>query len=61
MAMPLAPGRAREGTGVGGLQMELGAQLGLFGIIAITEPSTPRVDREFILTLPAHGFSDAAA
>lgn len=29
--------------------MELGAELGLFGMIVITDDQTPRVDREFIL------------
>jgi FtsP/CotA-like multicopper oxidase with cupredoxin domain len=30
-------------------EMELGAELGLFGMIAITDAHTPRVDREFFL------------
>jgi manganese oxidase len=29
--------------------MELGAELGLFGMIAVTDAQTPQVDREFIL------------
>jgi hypothetical protein len=29
--------------------MELGAELGLFGMIAITDSRTPRIDREFVL------------
>jgi FtsP/CotA-like multicopper oxidase with cupredoxin domain len=29
--------------------MELGAELGLFGVFAITDKSTPRVDREIVL------------
>ena len=29
--------------------MELGAELGLFGVIAITDTNTPHVDREIIL------------
>jgi hypothetical protein len=29
--------------------MELGAQLGLYGMVAITDKTTPKVDREFIL------------
>jgi FtsP/CotA-like multicopper oxidase with cupredoxin domain len=29
--------------------MELGAELGLFGMIVVTDENTPRVDREFIL------------
>jgi manganese oxidase len=28
---------------------EIGAQLGMFGVIAITGPTTPRADREFVL------------
>lgn len=32
-----------------GMQMELGAELGLFGVIAITDASTRPVDREIIL------------
>ncbi len=29
--------------------MEFGAELGLFGVVAVTDASTPRVDREFVL------------
>jgi hypothetical protein len=29
--------------------MEIGAQLGLFGILAITDARTPPVDQEFVL------------
>ncbi|MDH6109829.1 FtsP/CotA-like multicopper oxidase with cupredoxin domain [Kitasatospora sp. MAP12-15] len=35
--------------GAGGGVMEIGAELGLFGIIAVTDAHTPPVDREFIL------------
>ncbi|NUR62723.1 MAG: multicopper oxidase domain-containing protein [Catenulispora sp.] len=30
--------------------MEVGAELGLLGLIAITDHGTPKVDREFFLT-----------
>lgn len=33
----------------GGGVAEMGAELGLFGVIAVTDPQTPRVDREFVL------------
>jgi hypothetical protein len=46
MAMPL-PGVHSEGGMMVGPQMELGTELGLFGMVAITGPRTPRVDREF--------------
>lgn len=29
--------------------MEVGAELGLLGVVAVTDPHTPRVDREFVL------------
>lgn len=38
---------APNGTGV----MEIGAELGLFGVIAVTDADTPEVDREFVLFL----------
>ena len=48
MSMPLAG--QPSGTNMGaGPQMEVGAQLGLFGMIAITDAHTPRADREFVL------------
>jgi FtsP/CotA-like multicopper oxidase with cupredoxin domain len=33
----------------GNMVMEISAELGMFGIIAITDESTPRVDKEFVL------------
>ncbi len=39
------PGMAMAGGGV----MEIGAELGLFGVLAITDKHTPKVDQEFIL------------
>jgi FtsP/CotA-like multicopper oxidase with cupredoxin domain len=47
MAQPL-PGGPRHDMAAGP-QMELGAQLGLFGVIAISDAYTPAVDREFVL------------
>ncbi|WP_051950701.1 multicopper oxidase domain-containing protein [Actinacidiphila yeochonensis] len=35
--------------GGGGPVMEIGAELGLFGMIAVTDARTPKVDREFVL------------
>jgi len=35
----------------GGEVMEIGAELGLFGVLAITDEQTPEVDREFVLFL----------
>ncbi|MFE9421633.1 multicopper oxidase domain-containing protein [Kitasatospora sp. NPDC006697] len=47
-----APAAGRAGAmdmaGGGGV-MEIGAELGLFGIIAITDHNTPQVDKEFVL------------
>ncbi|WP_405581856.1 multicopper oxidase domain-containing protein [Streptomyces sp. NBC_01190] len=37
------------GGGGGGPVMEIGAELGLFGMLAITDADTPEVDREFVL------------
>jgi manganese oxidase len=48
MAPPLPGTHSDSGMGAG-IAMELGAELGLFGIIAITDASTPRVDREIVL------------
>ncbi|MFF7636049.1 multicopper oxidase domain-containing protein [Kitasatospora sp. NPDC008050] len=31
--------------------MEIGAELGLFGVVAVTDENTPQVDREFVLFL----------
>lgn len=39
----------KEEMGVSNGIMELGAELGLFGMIVVTDNNTPRVDREFIL------------
>jgi len=39
----------RLGGGEGGPVMEIGAELGLFGMIAVTDAQTPEVDREFVL------------
>ncbi len=56
------------GTGGGGGQddtahdtmvMEIGAELGLFGIIAVTDQQTPSVDHEFVLFL--HDLSKRSA
>jgi len=38
-----------QGMGSMGPGMELGAELGLLGIVAITDRHTPKVDREFVL------------
>ena len=50
---PSATGMAKDmekGMDMGGAAvMEVGAQLGLFGLIAVTDHSTPKVDREFCL------------
>lgn len=43
------PAGAGGGGGGGGDVMEIGAQLGLFGMLAITDEQTPVVDREFVL------------
>lgn len=40
------PGMA---MGNGDAVMEVGAQLGMLGVIAVTGPDTPKVDREFVL------------
>ncbi len=40
-----------QGLTAAGPVMEIGAELGLFGIIAVTDRHTPRVDREFVLLL----------
>jgi FtsP/CotA-like multicopper oxidase with cupredoxin domain len=42
-------GAAGGHAGGGGQVMEIGAELGLFGMIAITDEQTPQVDREFVL------------
>ena len=38
-----------QGMGSMGATMEMGAELGLLGIVAITDRHTPAVDREFVL------------
>jgi FtsP/CotA-like multicopper oxidase with cupredoxin domain len=38
-----------NGSAGGRLVMEIGAELGLFGMIAVTDDQTPAVDREFVL------------
>jgi FtsP/CotA-like multicopper oxidase with cupredoxin domain len=48
MDMSMAAGQM-DMSMAAGPTMELGAELGLFGIIAITDAHTPPVDREFIL------------
>lgn len=45
--------------GGGGPVMEIGAELGLFGMIAVTDATTPRVDREFVLFFHDVSASDA--
>jgi FtsP/CotA-like multicopper oxidase with cupredoxin domain len=40
----------RTGTGSGGI-MEIGAELGLFGVIAVTDAQTAEVDKEFVLCM----------
>ncbi|MFC4036477.1 multicopper oxidase domain-containing protein [Streptomyces polygonati] len=40
---------AGHGGGGAGPVMEIGAELGLFGMIAVTDERTPKVDREFVL------------
>jgi manganese oxidase len=46
---------ANDGRGMpvpaDGAVMEIGAELGLFGVLAITDEQTPAVDREFVLFL----------
>ena len=44
------PGMRKPSPG-GGAVMEIGAELGLFGVLAVTDGHTPEVDREFILFL----------
>ena len=39
--------------------MEVGAELGLFGMIAVTDAQTPEVDREFVLFFHDLSASDA--
>ena len=47
---PSAPGgQPGDANGMG--IMEIGAELGLFGVIAVTDDQTPEVDREFVLFL----------
>ncbi|MDH6132443.1 FtsP/CotA-like multicopper oxidase with cupredoxin domain [Kitasatospora sp. MAA4] len=47
---PAASGAPKAmAMGAGGGVMEIGAELGLFGIIAVTDRHTPAVDREFVL------------
>jgi FtsP/CotA-like multicopper oxidase with cupredoxin domain len=55
-APPAAGGHGGSG---GGMVMEIGAELGLFGMIAVTDEQTPRVDREFVLFF--HDVSSADA
>lgn len=43
----------------GGKVMEIGAELGLFGMIAVTDAETPAVDREFVLFFHDLPASDA--
>ena len=50
---------AFPGGGGGGPEMEVGAELGLFGMIAVTDEQTPQVDREFVLFLHDLSASDA--
>ena len=47
---PSAPGGHAAAAGGPGI-MEIGAELGLFGVIAVTDEQTPEVDREFVLFL----------
>ncbi|MFD0632683.1 multicopper oxidase domain-containing protein [Catenulispora yoronensis] len=49
---PFYPGGGPSATGMdmgGNLVTEVGAELGLLGLIAITDHTTPKVDREFFL------------
>ncbi|MFC8452921.1 multicopper oxidase domain-containing protein [Kitasatospora sp. NPDC057223] len=46
-----ADGGGQDGTGHDGMVMEIGAELGLFGIIAVTDQQTLQVDQEFVLFL----------
>ncbi|MDJ0345165.1 multicopper oxidase domain-containing protein [Streptomyces sp. H10-C2] len=52
-AAPKSAPKARSGAAAMpvGAVMEIGAELGLFGIIAITDENTPPVDQEFVLFL----------
>ncbi|MBY8883085.1 multicopper oxidase domain-containing protein [Actinacidiphila acidipaludis] len=57
-------GGAHGGAGAfpgGGPEMEVGAVLGLFGMIAVTDEQTPPVDREFVLFLHDLSAGDAPA
>ena len=54
-----ADGGGQDNTGHDGMVMEIGAELGLFGIIAVTDYQTPQVDHEFVLFL--HDLSKRSA
>jgi manganese oxidase len=60
MPATIAGSTSMSGKEMGGVSngiMELGAELGLFGMIVVTDSKTPRVDREFILCF--HDFVEA--
>ncbi|MCX5209404.1 multicopper oxidase domain-containing protein [Kitasatospora sp. NBC_00240] len=42
---------AGQNDGHGSMVMEIGAELGLFGILVVTDQQTPSVDREFVIFL----------
>jgi FtsP/CotA-like multicopper oxidase with cupredoxin domain len=46
-----APSSTHPAAPAGSGVMEIGAELGLFGVIAVTDAQTPEVDREFVLCL----------
>jgi manganese oxidase len=50
---------SRQAPGGGGPVMEIGAELGLFGMIAVSDRHTPEVDREFVLFFHDLSSSDA--
>jgi FtsP/CotA-like multicopper oxidase with cupredoxin domain len=57
-APPSGAGHA-DAFSPGGPVMEIGAELGLFGMIAVTDHDTPQVDQEFVLFF--HDLSSADA
>jgi plastocyanin len=60
MPATIAGSTSMSGKEMGGVSngiMELGAELGLFGMIVVTDSKTPHVDREFILCF--HDFVEA--
>jgi len=54
-------GHGAQSFGGGGMVAEIGAELGLFGMIAVTDARTPPVDREFVLFMHDLSAGDASA